>query len=63
MAPSTLREVQTALRQSGLYQGKIDGKWGPLTKRAVTAFQQQKKLPATGTLDQQTLTAMNIDSH
>jgi len=62
MAPSTLREVQTALRQSGLYQGQIDGKWGPQTKRAVTAFQQRKNLPVTGTLDQQTLTAMRIGS-
>ena len=62
VAPSTLREVQTALRQSGLYQGKIDGMWGPQTKRAVTAFQQQKNLPVTGTLDQQTLAAMKITS-
>jgi peptidoglycan hydrolase-like protein with peptidoglycan-binding domain len=60
MAPSTLRQVQTALKQQGLYKGRVDGKWGPMTEHGVMAFQQKNNLQATGQLDQATLSAMNI---
>jgi len=60
MAPSTLREVQTTLKQQGLYRGRVDGKWGPRTEHGVLAFQQKNNLQATGHLDQATLSAMNI---
>jgi len=60
MAPSTLRQVQTALKQQGLYRGRVDGKWGPMTEHGVMAYQKKNNLPATGQLDQATLSAMNI---
>ncbi len=60
MAPSTLRQVQTALKQDGLYHGHIDGKWGPMTEHAVMAFQQKNGLQATGKLDDPTLSALHI---
>jgi len=60
MAPSTLREVQTTLKQQGLYRGRVDGKWGPRTEHGVMAFQHKNNLQATGQLDQATLSAMNI---
>lgn len=59
-AHGTVRAVQTALRQQGLYRGKVDGEWGPLTKRAVRRYQRRNKLPTTGMLDQATLASMNI---
>jgi peptidoglycan hydrolase-like protein with peptidoglycan-binding domain len=60
MAPSTLRQVQTALKQDGLYKGRVDGRWGPHTEHAVMAFQQKNSLQASGQLDQPTLAALNI---
>ena len=59
-SPDTLRQVQTALQQDGLYHGQVDGKWGPRTQRAVMQFQHKNGLHATGHLDQATLSAMNI---
>ena len=60
MAPSTLRQVQTALKHQGLYRGRVDGKWGPNTEHGVLAFQKKNNLQATGQLDEATLSAMNI---
>lgn len=53
-----LRQAQQQLRAAGLYKGRVDGRMGPATRRAVMAFQQQHNLNATGTLDQQTLSAL-----
>jgi peptidoglycan hydrolase-like protein with peptidoglycan-binding domain len=58
MAPSTLRQVQTTLKHDGLYRGRIDGKWGPMTEHAVLAFQRKNQLAATGHLDDATLSAL-----
>lgn len=59
-APSRteLRQAQQQLRAEGLYRGRIDGRTGPRTRQAIMAFQQQHNLNATGTLDQQTLQAL-----
>ncbi len=50
--------VQVALRAAGLYAGRIDGEFGPLTRSAVEAAQQRAKLPVTGTIDTQTRDAL-----
>jgi peptidoglycan hydrolase-like protein with peptidoglycan-binding domain len=60
MAPSTLRQVQTTLKQDGLYRYRVDGRWGPHTEHAVMAFQQKNGLQASGQLDQPTLAALNV---
>ena len=40
--------IQAALKNLGLYTGKIDGKIGPKTKEAVREFQRQNGLAADG---------------
>ena len=42
------KKIQTALKNAGFYQGNIDGKLGPASKRAVEAFQKSKSLKADG---------------
>ncbi|MCK9604362.1 MAG: peptidoglycan-binding protein [Candidatus Omnitrophica bacterium] len=44
----TIQEVQTALTHAGLYTGKIDGKSGPMTKKAIEEFQKANGLKADG---------------
>ena len=60
LTPDMTRDVQHALQQQGLYRGHVDGVWGPGTQAAVRGFQQQHNMSATGQLDQDTLTAMNL---
>lgn len=52
---ATVRRAQTALKQEGLYRGKVDGKFGPQTKSAVAQFQKQNGLKQTAQLDRATL--------
>lgn len=44
----TTSEIQTALKNAGFYTGMIDGKKGPLTKKAVEDFQRTNGLDADG---------------
>ena len=50
----TVQEIQTALQNVGLYQGKIDGSLGPKTKKAIREFQEQNSLKADGKVGPQT---------
>jgi peptidoglycan hydrolase-like protein with peptidoglycan-binding domain len=43
-----VRRVQVALRELGFDPGEIDGIYGPITARAVRAFQEKSGLPADG---------------
>src|SRR5258706_6646416 len=56
-----VKKVQQALKEKGQDPGPIDGVMGPKTKQALTAFQQQQGLKATGTLDNDTKQALGID--
>jgi peptidoglycan hydrolase-like protein with peptidoglycan-binding domain len=51
---ATGMEVQKALKNAGVYDGKIDGKVGPRTKSAVVEFQRQHSLKADGVIGQKT---------
>ena len=51
----TLSRVQQALKDRGLYEGSVDGLFGPGTQRAIAAFQRTQGLPITGEPDQGTL--------
>ena len=63
LSQSTVENVQQQLQQQGFYKNaKVDGRWGPQTRRAVQSFQQAKGLQATGHLDQQTLGALGVNS-
>jgi len=48
----TIRAVQEKLAGMGLYTKKIDGISGPGTRRAVRAYQGQKKMARTGAIDE-----------
>jgi peptidoglycan hydrolase-like protein with peptidoglycan-binding domain len=42
------QEIQQALKNANLYQGKIDGNIGPETNRAIKEFQTRNNLNADG---------------
>ncbi|MCE1235073.1 MAG: peptidoglycan-binding protein [Hyphomicrobiales bacterium] len=46
--PATLRDLQTALRDHGLYAGQLDGVMGPATAEAIRAFEKRIGAPVTG---------------
>jgi peptidoglycan hydrolase-like protein with peptidoglycan-binding domain len=56
-----IQELQEKLQEQGLNPGPIDGKMGPLTQQAIQLFQQQENLAATGTINEQTLEALDIE--
>lgn len=53
-----VRKMQNALYDEGFYNGDVDGKFGPATKRAVEAFQKSIGLTSDGKPGNQTLTAL-----
>ena len=59
---SGLQDAQRALAALGLYDGKIDGIWGPGTRKAVKQFQKLEFLPITGELDSFSLYRLKIRS-
>lgn len=44
------RDLQTAMAWAGAYQGAIDGLYGPGTRRAMQAWQEQNEFDPTGVL-------------
>lgn len=46
--PSSINEIQQALKNAGLYQGAIDGKMGPMTREAIETFQANNALEVDG---------------
>ena len=42
------KQIQTALKNAGYYQGTVDGRMGKKTRRAVRGFQKANKLPVDG---------------
>lgn len=64
VAPSTsgtvARSVQAALQNRGLYNGPIDGQFGPESQQAVAQFQQANGLKVTGLINSSTLKALGL---
>jgi peptidoglycan hydrolase-like protein with peptidoglycan-binding domain len=54
--------MQRALTARNLYQGQVDGVWGPKTESALRNFQTQSGLEATGELNDTTARALGIDA-
>ena len=53
------QQIQTALKNLGLYNGKIDGKLGPGSKKAISEFQKQNGLKVDGKVGPKTWTALS----
>jgi len=47
----TVQQQQEALKAAGFYQGKVDGSYGPMTKKSVEDFQLQNGLTVSGKVD------------
>src|SRR3989338_4397081 len=52
------QQIQTALKNVGLYQGNIDGKIGPRTKKAIEQFQTNNGLKVDGKVGPKTWAAL-----
>ncbi len=56
---SEVLELQKKLKVLGFYSGKLDGGFGPITKKAVQAFQKAHKLSQVGSVGPQTRALLN----
>lgn len=54
----TKKDVQTALKRAGYYTGTIDGKIGPMTRKAITDFQAANNLKVDGVVGSATKAAL-----
>ena len=52
------QQIQTALKNAGFYEGSIDGKLGPASKRAIEQFQKSNSLKADGKVGPKTWAAL-----
>ncbi|MBI2095086.1 MAG: peptidoglycan-binding protein [Candidatus Omnitrophica bacterium] len=52
------QKIQTALKNAGLYQGAIDGKIGPASRKAIQTFQQNNGLKVDGKVGPKTWAAL-----
>ena len=62
MSPDVVKKAQQALKDKGHDVGAIDGQYGPRTAQGVKKFQESEKLKVTGRLDQETLSALGVES-
>jgi len=53
-------EIQEALKNAGFYQGEIDGKIGPASKKAIEDFQTQNNLVADGKVGPRTWEKLSV---
>jgi peptidoglycan hydrolase-like protein with peptidoglycan-binding domain len=56
----TNQQIQAALKNAGYYTGEIDGKIGPMTKKAIKDFQAANSLEADGKVGTKTWAALSI---
>lgn len=57
----TVRQLQEQLQSQGYDVGEVDGVLGPNTRQALTNFQRDQNLQASGQPDQQTMAALGIE--
>ncbi len=55
----TPKQIQQALKNAGVYKGKVDGTIGPKTKKAIEEFQAQNGLKADGKVGPRTWKALS----
>jgi peptidoglycan hydrolase-like protein with peptidoglycan-binding domain len=51
---AAVKELQQLLKDNNFYKGKIDGKYGDGTERAVRSFQEEKHLKVDGKVGDET---------
>ena len=56
--PVPARTIQAALKEAGFYHGNLDGKAGPQTVSAISAFQRSQGLKADGVVGRATWAAL-----
>jgi peptidoglycan hydrolase-like protein with peptidoglycan-binding domain len=57
-----IRQIQIVLNEKGFNIGRPDGRLGPRTIRALTAFQRRQGLQASGRLDSRTVAALGVSN-
>ena len=55
------REIQQALQEKGFEPGSVDGMMSSQTKQAISEFQRDSNLPATGTVDEKTAERLGVE--
>ncbi len=55
-----IADVQAELQEMGYYRGEVDGLLGPLTREALTAYQNDQGLVATAAIDEPTLDSLGL---
>jgi peptidoglycan hydrolase-like protein with peptidoglycan-binding domain len=55
-----IREVQQKLHDEGFDAGPVNGDFGSKTQAALVQFQLSRTLPASGMLDEQTLSQLDV---
>jgi hypothetical protein len=61
MKGEIVERIQLALEAAGEKPGRIDGKYGSLTKAAVIALQRKRSLLVDGVVGPETANSLNID--
>ena len=59
---STVRQIQTKLKNWGYYSGSVDGVYGSATENAIRLFQQKNGLTVDGKAGPQTLKALGLSA-
>lgn len=59
-ADQVVADVQGVLKEQGYYKGEIDGLVGPMTREALTAYQEAAGLPPTASIDEPTLESLGL---
>lgn len=55
---ATGKQVQSALKSEGLYDGPVNGRIGKQTRTAIAQYQKKEGFPATAQLDKKTLDSL-----
>jgi hypothetical protein len=56
-----IADVQAVLQHMGYYKGEVDGLLGPLTREALTGYQNDQGLARTAAIDEPTLDALGME--
>ena len=46
--PTEIRRIQEKLAKLGMFSGARDGRYGPITRNAIEAYESRMKFPVTG---------------